>query len=61
MIVAIPKNKAEALVAIIRNSMDRDRELYRHAHVEQQSQQSLISIADEIMKLANLKEKGHNA
>jgi hypothetical protein len=59
MIAAIPKNKAEELLEVIRNGMDRDREAYRHPQQEQpQSQQSSTSIADELMKLANLKEKG---
>jgi Short C-terminal domain/Bacterial PH domain len=60
MIAAIPKNKAEELVEIIRNGIDRDREAYRHPQVEQlnSQQESSISIADELMKLANLKEKG---
>ena len=56
MIAAIPKNKAEELVEIIRNGMDRNREVCRH--LEQPQQQLSISIADELMKLANLKEKG---
>jgi Short C-terminal domain len=39
--------------------MDKDREVYRHRDPQQpQSQQPLLSIADELMKLANLKEKG---
>jgi Short C-terminal domain len=49
------------LVEIIRNGIDRDREVYRHPQSEQplqsQEQQS-ASIADELMKLATLKEKG---
>jgi hypothetical protein len=36
--------------------MNRDREVYHHR--EQLQQQSSISIADELTKLANLKEKG---
>jgi hypothetical protein len=55
IITAIPKNKAEDLLEVIRNGMDRDREVYRHS---EQPQQQPISIADELMKLANLKEKG---
>ncbi len=62
IITAIPKNKAEDLLEVIRNGMDKDREVYRHPQVEQQplqsQQQSSVSIADEIMKLANLKDKG---
>jgi Bacterial PH domain/Short C-terminal domain len=60
IITAIPKDKAEELVEIIRNGIDRDREVYRHPQLEQpqsQEQQS-ASIADELMKLANLKDKG---
>ena len=63
IITAILKNKAEDLVEVIRNGMDRDREVYRHREQpqqqqQQQQQQSSISIPDELMKLANLKEKG---
>jgi hypothetical protein len=58
IITAIPKNKAEDLLEVIRNGIDRDREVYRHREQPQQQQQSSISIADELMKLANLKEKG---
>ena len=60
IITAIPKDKADELVEIIRNGMDRDREVYRHPQLKQaqpQEQQS-ASIADELMKLANLKDKG---
>ena len=59
IITAIPKNKAEDLLEVIRNGMDRDREIYRHREqLQPQQQQSSISIADELMKLASLKEKG---
>jgi hypothetical protein len=59
IITAIPKNKAEDLLEVIRNGMDRDREIYRHQEqLQPQQQQSSISIADELMKLASLKEKG---
>jgi hypothetical protein len=37
--------------------MDRDREVYHHREQPQQ-QQSSISIADELAKLAKLKEQG---
>jgi hypothetical protein len=59
IITAIPKTKAEDLLEVIRNGMDRDREvsLYRQEQ-RQQPQQPSISMADELMKLANLKEKG---
>jgi hypothetical protein len=63
IITAIPKKKDEELVEIIRNGIDRDREIYHHPQQQQSSyprsqQQSSISIADELMKLANLKDKG---
>ena len=58
IITAIPKNKAEDLLEVIRNGMDRDREVsYRHQEQPQQ-QSSTISIADELTKLAGLKERG---
>src|SRR5919199_81308 len=45
IITAIPKNKAEDLLEIIRNGMDRDREVYRHQEqLQPQQQQSSISI-----------------
>jgi hypothetical protein len=53
IITAIPKDKAEELLEVIRNGMDRDREVYS----QQQSQPQSLSIADEITKLANLKER----
>lgn len=57
IITAIPKNKAENLLEVIRNGMDRDREVSYHQG-QPQPQQSSISIADELTKLANLKERG---
>jgi Bacterial PH domain/Short C-terminal domain len=57
IITAIPKDKAEELLEVIRNGMDRNREVYRQQQ-QQQSQPQSISIADEITKLANLKERG---
>ena len=51
MIAAIPKNKAEELVEIIRNGMDRNREVCRH--LEQPQQQLSISIADELNEKLN--------
>jgi hypothetical protein len=36
IITAIPKNKAEDLLEVIRNGMDRDREVYRHREQPQQ-------------------------
>jgi hypothetical protein len=56
IITAIPKDKAEELLEVIRNGMDRDREVYYHQQQEQQ--QPLTSVADELTKLAVLKEKG---
>jgi hypothetical protein len=41
IITAIPKNKAEDLLEVIRNGMDRDREVYRHREQPQQQQQQL--------------------
>jgi Bacterial PH domain/Short C-terminal domain len=59
IITAIPKNKAEDLLEVIRNGIDRDREVYHQpSQPQQQQQQSSMPIADELMKLANLKEKG---
>src|ERR687885_2631408 len=55
IITAIPKNKAEDLLEVIRNGMDKDREGYRP---REQSQQQPISVADELTKLAGLKERG---
>jgi Short C-terminal domain len=55
IITAIPKDKSEGLLKIIRNGMDKDREVYRDRQEQPQPQQS---VADEMMKLANLKEKG---
>jgi hypothetical protein len=39
IITAIPKNKDEDLLEVIRNGMDRDREVYRHREQPQQQQQ----------------------
>ncbi len=55
IITAIPKDKAEELLEVIRNGMDRDREVY--SQQQQQSQPQSLSIADEITKLANLRER----
>lgn len=57
IITAIPKDKAEELLEVIRNGMDRDREVYSQQQQQQQSQPQSLSIADEITKLANLKER----
>jgi Bacterial PH domain/Short C-terminal domain len=79
VITAIPKNKAQDLVEVIRNGMDRQREVYQqepqpqqqsqpqptttpqHTHVDTTSSNDnnpTISIADELAKLAKLKEQG---
>jgi hypothetical protein len=58
ILTAIPKSKAEDLLEVIRNGMDRDREVHGYRVQPQSQQQSSISIADELMKLASLKEKG---
>jgi hypothetical protein len=59
IITAIPKNKAEDLLEVIRNGMDRDREVpYRQHREQSQQQSSTVSIADELMKLTSLEEKG---
>jgi hypothetical protein len=55
IITAIPKNKAEDLLEVIRSGMDRDGEVHGYRERSQQ-QSSTISIADELMKLANLRE-----
>jgi hypothetical protein len=38
IITAIPKDKAEELLEVIRNGMDRDREVYHHQQEQQPSQ-----------------------
>jgi Bacterial PH domain/Short C-terminal domain len=65
VITAIPKDKAQDLVEVIRNGMDRQREVYQkqpppqHIHVDTTSSNNpTISIADELAKLAKLKEEG---
>jgi hypothetical protein len=67
MITAIPKDKAEDLVEVIRNGMDRQREVYQqqpqqpHAGVDaatDSNNTTTMSIADELAKLAKLKEQG---
>lgn len=67
-ITAIPKDKAEDLVEVIRNGMDRQREVYQqqqpqqpHARVDAATNgnnATTMSIADELAKLAKLKEQG---
>ena len=71
VITAIPKDRAEELVEVIRNGMDRQREVLYHQQSQQQFQppqhthvdttnnnNPMISIADELAKLAKLKEQG---
>jgi hypothetical protein len=58
VITAIPKDKAEELLEVIRNGMDRQREEYRRPEHNQANTNTIISIADELSKLAKLKEQG---
>jgi hypothetical protein len=68
VITAIPKDKAEDLVEVIRNGMDRQREVYhqqpQRVDVSTNNNNNnkdnipTISIADELTKLAELKEQG---
>ena len=57
VITAIPKDKAEDLVEVIRNGMDRQREVSQQPRVEVTTSPT-ISVADELAKLAKLKEQG---
>ena len=74
VITAIPKDKAEELLEVIRNGMDMQRERYYQPQMRPQQhtqantttnndhryqqQPTAISIADELAKLAKLKEQG---
>jgi hypothetical protein len=73
VITAIPKDKAEELLEVIRNGMDMQRERYyqpqirRRQHTQadttsnknhDEQQPTTISIADELAELAKLKEQG---
>jgi hypothetical protein len=78
IITAIPKDKAQDLVEVVRNGMDRQREVYQQQPRSQQQFQPpptttpqrtdvdttssnnnpTLSIADELAKLAKLKEQG---
>jgi Bacterial PH domain/Short C-terminal domain len=74
VITAIPKDKAEELLEVIRNGMDMQRETYYQPQIRRQQhtqvdtttnnnyddeqQPTTISIADELAKLAKLKEQG---
>jgi Bacterial PH domain len=60
IITAIPKNKAEDLLEVIRDGMDRDREVsYRpwRQQSSQPQQQSSISIADELTNWLSSRSK----
>jgi PH (Pleckstrin Homology) domain-containing protein/putative oligomerization/nucleic acid binding protein len=60
VITAIPKDKAEDLVEVIRNGMDKQREVYQPQHSSPHSTNDTptTSTADELAKLARLKEQG---
>ena len=74
VITAIPKDKAEELLEVIRNGMDMQKERYYQPQTRRQQytqadtttnknhddeqQPTTISIADELAKLAKLKEQG---
>jgi hypothetical protein len=61
VITAIPKDKAEDLVEVIRNGMDKQREGSQQFPSQARAEvtkSSTISIADELAKLAKLKEQG---
>jgi hypothetical protein len=69
VITAIQKDKAEDLVEVIRNGMDRQREVYQQQQPQRinvstnnnnnnNDNSPTISIADELTKLAKLKEQG---
>jgi Bacterial PH domain/Short C-terminal domain len=67
VITAIPKDKAENLVEVIRNGMDRQKEVYQQQQPQRvdvstnnnnSDNSPTMSIADELTKLAKLKERG---
>ena len=58
VITAIPKDKAEDLLEVIRNGMDRIPEQASSYTHNNHTPSSSISIADELAKLAKLKEQG---
>jgi Bacterial PH domain/Short C-terminal domain len=67
VITAIPKEKAENLVEVIRNGMDRQKEVYQQQQPQRvdvstnnnnSDNSPTMSIADELTKLAKLKEQG---
>jgi hypothetical protein len=61
VITAIPKDKAQNLVEVIRNGMDRQREVSHQPPPQAQAEAATsptISVADELAKLAKLKEQG---
>lgn len=57
-IEAIPKDKAEKLIEIIRAGMERMKKAAAAGASAAQQQQPPISMADELAKLAKLKEQG---
>jgi hypothetical protein len=58
VITAIPKEKAEDLLEVIRNGMDRTPEQASSYTQNNHTPSSSISVADELAKLAKLKEQG---
>jgi Bacterial PH domain/Short C-terminal domain len=61
VITAIPKDKAEDLLEVIRNGMDKQREVSHLPPPQAQAEAATsptISVADELSKLAKLKEQG---
>jgi Bacterial PH domain/Short C-terminal domain len=67
VITAIPKEKAENLVEVIRNGMDRQKEVYQQQQPQRvdvstnnnnSDNSPTMSIADELTKFAKLKEQG---
>jgi PH (Pleckstrin Homology) domain-containing protein/putative oligomerization/nucleic acid binding protein len=61
VITAIPKDKAEDLVEVIRNGMDKQREVSQQLPSQARAEVTAnptISVADELAKLAKLKEQG---
>lgn len=61
VITAIPKDKADDLVEVIRNGMDKQREVSHQLPSQARAEVTAnptISVADELAKLAKLKEQG---
>jgi hypothetical protein len=60
VITAIPKDKAENLVEVIRNDMDKQSEVSHQAQSYARAEATMtpaISVADELAKLATLKKR----